>query len=296
MSSICAACELPLQGSKFIACACCIQIFHCTPECTKLTAIEVNALGVNKPALEFKCLPCKANGGIKIQYLNSLETITKALDLLRNSFGSIEGACATILNNHSEIAKFNKVLPDIATLKKDVAEIKNRPSIAATASASDINVWEIKERIRRENNIIVYNIVDINDSSSDTQTVNNALQKLSISVLEKDIKRIGEFKPPGPDVKARPLLICLGSSDLARKVKKFSPFPAACQVSFDRTKLERQELKAAYNELDERKAKGEKNLCVSFINGTPTVAPKPIRRSKRTRSPHDADSDRNAKK
>ncbi|KAF5282306.1 hypothetical protein FQR65_LT14360 [Abscondita terminalis] len=187
----------------------------------------------------------------------------------------------------NETININKILECITSIKSDINSISSRlnevelkihslsnnPNCSNVSSDSIDNnkliLKEFHERSSRANNILIFNI---DEATSDNDTSNNDLDS---AVIHKILRPIGInsinkiFRIGKKSNKSRPIKVILTSPDDVHKVLKNKKLlPPNTSVAPDRTDMQRNELKSAYNELNRRRENGENNLFIKFIHET----------------------------
>lgn len=179
----------------------------------------------------------------------------------------------------AEVDTISSLKKLILTLQADLLELKNnlssKPPTADIYPDMESIISEINDRNRRESNIIISGIpeaVDFNDK------VSQIITKVAPSVPIDDIKvhRIGSPQN-SPNARPRLVKVKLSNPETARtvlrsaaKIRSFPDF-RNIYVNPDRTHMQMQYFKKIKAELDSRKANGENNIRISYVNGIPKV-------------------------
>lgn len=238
----CYCCGVTTEPIKLIKCCICKNLFKHT--CAGITLNEVKIIS-SKASLSYTCVNCTTIG----QDINDLKAV-------------------------------------IAELKNEVAELKSQNSVPSENNISNsvFNeiVHEVIERQKRIKNIIIYGIKEntSNDQNvrlnCDTTNVKNVLNFMSEDTNALDIKpiRLGKYLPNMG--KPRPIKVVFKDEQIVHNIinksrqLKNSEF-SYVSISPDRTPKQIEYYKTLKNELNERKAKGENNLTIKYINGIPTI-------------------------
>ena len=148
---------------------------------------------------------------------------------------------------------------------------------------------EIEDRLKRRNNVIVFNIPE-SDTQSSEYDMEAVKAHVGISLSDELLTgvrhfRLGKrFTVPSTTSKAnrpRPVKILLYSPEAALRLLKFRPLDRtgkssnAIKISSDKTPKELAELKDLREELVARTLAGEPNLSIRYINNVPTIVTRP---------------------
>lgn len=242
MENICYCCKVVTEQNKLIKCCICKNNYKHT--CAGLTLNEVKITS-SKAGLSYTCPNCATIG----QDINELKAV-------------------------------------IAELKNEVAELKSRNSAPPNNNINndDFNniVHEVIERQKRSKNIIIYGLKENSNNDQhvrlthDTENVKNILNFLSVDTSNADIKPIRLGKLLTNTGKPRPIKITFKEEQAVQNITykarqlKNSEY-SYINISPDRTPKQIEHYKSLLNQLNERKANGETNLAIKYINGIPTI-------------------------
>lgn len=138
----------------------------------------------------------------------------------------------------------------------------------------------MQDRIKRENNIIVYGIIE--NENSELSEVNKVLQIVkpdkSITVNCDNIVRLGKKKDNTS--RPRPLRVTLKNKYEVYAILKYkftlksAPEFSNVTLKKDETLYQRELLQKCRTALKERNEQGEEDLTIKYINGLPTIVKK----------------------
>ncbi|CAI6374211.1 unnamed protein product [Macrosiphum euphorbiae] len=210
-----------------------------------------------------------------LKAINSLST--SQLSQFQELRTSISGLTSKVADLATENAAFRTEISDLRT-RIDLLE--SRP--VHPSDLSSVIFRESTERSKIEFNSIAYGVPESSAntaalrSEEDLHTLSNLLNSISIPVpTEPKLIRLGNSTAKKP----RPLkIICQSKNDASQLIYKFnsqirngvSPTPGF-RVVRDKTTLERDLLRQAHIDLEQKKDAGSTNLTISFVNGVPTV-------------------------
>lgn len=185
-------------------------------------------------------------------------------------------------------ARFDSLAGELSDLRAKCASFDTRisnlestsTSVLPSTSISDV-IHEFSERDKCKFNIITHGLPE---STSPNQTIRinddknrliTELNKVSIT-LPTDFKSIRLGRTTSSP---RPLKIILNDPDVAaRIIKSFRSAklltPDVCpalKIVRDKTRLEREKLRACHTELNGRVQAGELDLLITYVNGIPCV-------------------------
>lgn len=257
-----------------------------------MSASEYNKLSSNSKLI-WKCsrFDCAAD---------SDTTISGKLTKLIENFGSLptKDDFNKLLSGVSELDKKLNALSEkvsvieprlaeaeqnITALQNDVANLRSSPQDSSTTESI---IAEFNDRNRRAKNVILYKLPESKSNSADAikahdlDAINRIFLCLGVSYSNFSLFRIGQRKGHTP----RPLKITLPTPDDVRSL--FGKFSAetistahgelsGLELSRDRTPTERSRLSKLRIEMDDRMKKGEVDLTIKFVNGTPSIVKKP---------------------
>lgn len=221
-------------------------------QCSNLTSSEARVMGLKgKRTLLYLCPPCR-------EALFQVPKLIKSYDGLREELNDI---------------------------KKQLSESQTAPPpvpLLPTVSLPDTNalIEELAERERRSNNVIM---VGIKESESDNNSDRIAYDELCVKKILSEINtesdhsvsvvrvlRLGRREPGGG--KPRPVKVVFGSrQDSLWVLKNKSKLKKEVRVYDDKTPKQREELNKLRENLKVRIDKGEKDLTIKYIRGSPKI-------------------------
>ncbi|KAI4472497.1 hypothetical protein M0802_016766 [Mischocyttarus mexicanus] len=257
MNTTCSGCNF--RVAKPIKCSLCGIASH--PSCLPRTGHPFN---------KGKFLSCRVNVQSPSSNISNLSNSAITSKVIRE-----------IIREELKVLR-DDIKAEIRKLELDIIAINDRVSnmeeslICSNNSSNlavDYNdiVSEIEERNWRSNNIILFN-VDENIAStssapppSDEETVNNIIRIIDPSVLPGSrMRRIGRRSSH----KSRPICLTLRSKkEVLSILKNKSKYSGPVVISQDRTKGQRDYLRALRSELKARAADGNLNLTIKYFNG-----------------------------
>lgn len=199
--------------------------------------------------------------------------VAQSTFVLKNAY---ESNCKDIADIKKSLGNLGDriVSAEIDNLNSDISSLMEK---CDQTTAKAIN--EIALRKRKEANIILYNIADTNNNDLDRSNVIKLLQVAQVEKAEFTHSRIGIFSLNNH----RPMIITFKNKEHARKMigarKKITAINSGRNtgkkvgISTDKTVYQRELLKNAIIEVEERKKKGEL-VEIKYINGNPTVSKK----------------------
>lgn len=237
----CTSCDKPLNYEKEIICVCdkCRTPWHST--CSGLTRADIQLLTTDKRRPIFHCDNCVSD--------------KSQLDELKDI-----------------IAKLKK---EIEILQQRVAEtpVKESSNFLETA------IREVRDRISREKNVIVYGIPENTEENDCVTKVLNVIADNNRDKFEpQSFRRLG--KVGNVSGKPRPLRVSFNDRQtviniLRNKHKlRVSQLFKNITVKDDQTPYQLNLLKEVRSQLNQRTEAGEKNLTIKYIGGVPKVTAK----------------------
>lgn len=184
----------------------------------------------------------------------------------------------------------NQIGNDINSLRAAIVSLQNQikaitvEAVPTSISNNDFEevVQEIRERQKKQNNIILFGMKEQNGLSKDDRLnaekddVLKILTHLSPNFGEiTNLYRLGKYDKER--VKPRPVKVCLANSEqgfnLLKKSSKLKESEDFKNVSIgsDQTPRQLEYYKEVKKELDERTAAGETNIKIKHINGIPKI-------------------------
>lgn len=216
------------------------------------------------------------NENIMTAILSVQTTQTEQFDELRNSIKSLTSDIIALKSENSVLRS------EFVSLKAKVGDLESNTTKHRYENTVVQMLRESNERSRCNHNILVFGITEstadngVQRALDDKINLTNLLSSLSLQ-LSSNVKliRLGSNTAKKP----RPLKVCFHSkkevddmlSSYFNALHNGLQIPTNFRISRDRTSLERDILRAAYTELNQRREAGELNIKVSFINGVPSV-------------------------
>ena len=143
-------------------------------------------------------------------------------------------------------------------------------------------VQEINDRRNRENNVMVFGVVETSAAAesggpnSDDAAVSDVVHKL-IPSFEGEMRVVRVGRRRSDDGKPRPVKVTFSSrsivSELIRKAKGLKDCPeyARVSVAYDRTPRQMQYFREVKDDMKRRMEAGEADLRIRYFNGIPRV-------------------------
>lgn len=176
-------------------------------------------------------------------------------------------------------------IQDIQTNKQNLisAGVQDNLNITANMETPIIStiLHEVEQRTIRAKNLMIYNVKEsalknIKDRiEEDKNLITESLGKTGLNTTDiLKIIRVGKKT----DNKIRPIKVILRDSSLASQAlkNKNKLLPTDPKIGPDQTIMQRDQLKKVKEELTKRQQKGEKNLIIKFISGTPKIIQKNV--------------------
>jgi hypothetical protein len=217
--------------------------------------------------------------------VNELQSLPSKVDQLQADVASINSKLSSIEDRLSASeANIAKSSSRIDAIESSLVDLRSCSSNAQQMSYEGI-IQEFNDRNWRASNIIIHGLPEFagrGDSGGIKTREKERISKI-INVFLKDFNtnsvrlfRLGTPRKEEP----RPLKVVFPSALDARKfassfsadaLRDIDESLASITISRDRTKRERDYLKKLYDELNERKRKGDNNLEIKYINGVPII-------------------------
>ncbi|KAL0849834.1 hypothetical protein ABMA28_011773 [Loxostege sticticalis] len=164
------------------------------------------------------------------------------------------------------ICEHESIKNKINTIEDDLKELKKNPKDNhqhKTATQHEM-IQEIQDRLQREKNIIMVNLVEENDKNT-TSDSDTDLEK-AYNIL-KSI-RLGKILGNKP----RPLKLIFENTETPKHLlKNRSKVSANTKIYSDQTPAQRKYLQNLQTEMEQRAKNGESNLKIRYIKGIPTI-------------------------
>ena len=199
----------------------------------------------------YRCKSCRQNN-IPLVLQETLSDLDEKFNKFKNNY---ENLLKIVMDLKSE----NACLP---TLKNDVQYVKSD-------LFSEKLIAESVLRMKKAKNIIIYEVPEnMENFGSDVDYVKNALADVPISLEGIKCYRREVSKAGSP----KPLVVTFNDTDSVSAVfQNKNKLKENIVIKKDRTKQEGKLLRKAINEINDRNARGERNLRIKYINNIPTV-------------------------
>lgn len=181
---------------------------------------------------------------------------------------------------------------DLNGLKAAIVALQDKLESFTSPSPDSLNqlycteeiIQEVAERTKRQNNIVVYNVPEINNSTkgnqlvADQTMVTNMLSVLGVQEAPVSVLRLGKFDSTNTERK-RPIKVILSSNlnipTIFRSSKKLKTIDGYkhLSISSDKTPFQTKLYKKTKDELYQRQQKGESNIALRYIRGIPKIVP-----------------------
>ncbi|KAL4091345.1 hypothetical protein QTP88_026047 [Uroleucon formosanum] len=186
----------------------------------------------------------------------SNDDLMKAILEIQNShltqFQELRGCLTSLKNEISELKNENIALRhESSAISAQVAQLKSKLAVTSDSEVSSKLLREISERNSSEYNVIIYGLPESN-SPSINQRISDDCAELSRALSPIQIDLPTDFK-------------------LIRLVRSGSSVRVGLRIIRDKTSLERELLRTAHIELENRNKSGESNLVISYVKDVPTV-------------------------
>ncbi|XP_072382181.1 uncharacterized protein [Diabrotica undecimpunctata] len=258
--------------------------------CAGISSTEIRCLLLATRIMPYLCKDCVA--GI----MNALN-LNNRVSALENTLSEVKTASTqNIIELEEEIGKLSVEMKSLKTsyqtiyddLKNDLRIIKeSTTSNQSVSNAGNDNIQncadvkgtdavfgEIQDRTRRAKNIIIYNVPENHSSESniraehDRNEVQGILNKIGVTNNTFKAFRLGRLTD-----KPRPLKVGFNDSAIVISCLKQrrSLMGSNLSIGADLTPLQREKIKAVYQELEFRKTQGENDLKIKYFNGVPKI-------------------------
>lgn len=174
----------------------------------------------------------------------------------------------------AEINKnFDKINEDINEVKKRIDKLENYKAgnCNDVITASNLACEELLDRNRQAHNITLHGLIASRDGISDLDLYHQLLADAPNLPRAVSATRIGSIN--ANNNKPRPIKLCFSSHDdvktIFRNKKIF--IDRNFKITNDLTILERKHLDNLRKELQSRVSKGEENITIKYVNGTPKI-------------------------
>lgn len=188
--------------------------------------------------------------------------------------------CTSCNSNSDHFSELKDLLKNLSA-RLEKLESKSTLLNDLTPECFESVVREVRERIKRENNVILYGVPE----KDDTNTVSTVAQILHTikpidtpTVTTQNIVRLGQRDK---DVsKSRPVRVTFSNVDEVRfclrnkHLLKSSPNFKTIYIKNDETHYQRELLAKCKTELKERIDNGEDNITIKYSKGVPSIIQK----------------------
>lgn len=283
-------------GPGSLCCNKCGVWFHADSTCAKVTASQksmYNKALLNPNGKRWFCENCALNishdssvGSINFPpsptppysindvmgELKSMKTLY--FDLLQKFESQITINAELRVEVDSLKQEVDRLKNNLSTSKIDVTSNDSADAITTSTTskveASDI-ISELNDRHLRRNNIIVFGLIDNNNNNEDKSKLEEAFKDIACNLDKSKFFRLGKFRR---DIN-RPIKLQFNSeSDVKIVFKNISVLrDRNVQVRNDLTPMQLKDYKNIVTNLKDRLNKGEKNLRITYINGTYKIVP-----------------------
>jgi len=204
--------------------------------------------------------------------------------LINDKLISYERKINIINNSLDGILSAISILRDEnATLKNEISSLHNKITILESTSnvnctlSSDQVINEAHNRLVKSKNIMVFNILEL-PNESDNTSLSVAKELLSDLALKLDIiqaKRIGNARSGG-----RPLLLKFNDANESRLLLRNKSNLRSLEkwknvwVNADLAQYQQVQTKSLRNILQQKRADGDFNSIIKYVNGVPKIVSK----------------------
>lgn len=208
------------------------------------------------------------------KYVESNEQILKTMQSniteIKNQITEMQSS-----NDHTHKSVQNK----IELLESDINQLKMREFTTKTSEKDVVlgekNIQEIQLRSNREKNVVLVGLPEqIVSSPEERSTKDQADVFRIISLVSPGIPnpskvfRVGKVQPG----KNRSIKICFDTMGPAKKLLvNRNKLQDGLKIFSDQTPTQQNYMKKLREELKQRQDKGETNLTIKYINGTPSI-------------------------
>ena len=230
----------------------------------------------NTPASEDQQLT-----GVTLQQISSMlaSEIQRQNQGIFNRIDSLASQIAVVDNRVQPIAELAERVDNIDSR---VAALESRQQAAPPLPNIDNIAAEIRDRLQRSQNIIIYGVLENIGAphTTDLESVTSLLTRVpGINLTNIVARRLGKPKADGTP---RPLLVTLVSaSEVQRILRNRHVLPRPVSVSTDKTQAERAHLKGLIEQVAAHNAANPNDQKkIKYVNGVPTIVDaRPLRRS-----------------
>lgn len=203
--------------------------------------------------------------------IKSTKQISESLVTEQNSLKQEICLLKSINNTYQQ--KITQLEVDVSKLKQ--CDSSAQPQNPLTLGHQD-TILELQDRYRREKNIVIVGISELNDSNKEIRFDHDKNKVMDVikSIYPECpnpcyIIRLGKYIPN----KNRALKVCFESPDTTKYILRNKSKHSLSQVNIysDQTPLQQQYLKQLSSELQRRQQNGEADLIIKYIGGIPKI-------------------------
>lgn len=206
------------------------------------------------------------------------KNINKNLRSLDNNFCSLRTSIEDLRTELSQLKSDKLALESQINLLRDKIDKLNNSPIIRSNSYDSVIFTEVKDRLSREKNILMFNVPDSKNEDLSVPVkigvdLLNDLTLPNIKIIHS--KRLGNFGS-----KNRPILLEIDSPtnvlEILKSKSKLRSMERWRQISIseDRTASQRAHMKSLRTELSRKKEVGEDNWSIKYIKGIPSLVQK----------------------
>lgn len=209
-------------------------------------------------------------------YDSGFKDITTKLSSLESSLNDFTISLGKLSSDLSKVKKDNETLSsEVLLLRERVIQLEHSHS-SIQPSDFDI-VKESRDRMQKENNLIIFNVTDSisEDSSVDINSANEIFQELSSPILVSNAKRLGK-----PGNRPRPILVQLNSPSevhsilrVKSKIRNSTRWKNV-SISMDMTEIQRNLMKSLRSQLKAKRDRGDTSWYIKYVAGVPKLVQK----------------------
>jgi hypothetical protein len=202
--------------------------------------------------------------------------LDEKFDVIRQEMSLISQNLTTLIESRFEI-----LAGKVNELQGENAELKKRLTALETAENGDCSsklMNEVEERIRRQNNLIVFNLQESHiDDRQESDKFDKVLVSEMLNRLDPDIKDESSFKcirlGRRTEGQHRPIKVILRSREQVLNImrRRREIADKNVRVNTDRTKSQRTEYDKVRSILFERRKRGETDLSIRYVSGKPII-------------------------
>jgi hypothetical protein len=196
------------------------------------------------------------------------EHISKLMPITIEFMSAMSMASAKLAAQETEISMLRDRI--------DKLEAQN-PNSTKTNDIICETLAELAERDERSRNIIMFNVPELDDKTPKSDYPAQEKKQVSDLIDNVECKRSGGIIRVHrlglrQKDKMRPIKVVFDNSvDPREIIYSKRALPPSIQVKPDYTVKQRNNQKALWTEIEARKSRGEENLGIKFVNGTPKI-------------------------